>query len=139
MFSRRYYVIIRISRCPPRKRRSPIRASLPAAVERAIEEARKTQIAVIRPSIDFARSCLEAAQIARDAAAARIGLQHARAGYELARRVLSRNSLGVASASLDDELTALRRDLEQAEARQTHPRVMAIQSRESQSKLTIRT
>ena len=66
----------------------------------------------------FARLCMEHAQAGPDWTAAR-SLQHARKGYDLANRLLAKNTMIAASeASLRDELSALRSDLEQAEALQ---------------------
>lgn len=106
------------------KRGSSIGTGRSTAVSRAIEEARRSHLAVIRPSIVFAFSCLTGAELARNRAAARIALQHARGGYELARRVFSNDCLAAAGQeSLGDELTALRLALEKAEAQHAIVRV----------------
>lgn len=89
-----------------------------SAAARAIREAQQTRVALLRSTMDFARICVRYAEARTHGAAAR-SLQHAREGYELAKRLLSNNTILAASeASLHDELSSLRQDLEKAEARE---------------------
>ncbi len=89
------------------------------SVDRAIEEVQQTRIALLRSTIDFARACMQHAEQARNETTIARGLRHARDGYELACRLLSENRLTPdGTASVREQLSALHREIDDAEIRQ---------------------